>query len=238
MRLLFVLLIGLMPGNEPALNYKEALAPDYHRAIQYFKDHREKFMHCLSGNEQEKTLMISVVFPEIVRYSKVRDLLETKSLEIGYVRKGKKYVDFSIGRFQMKPSFVETLEDYIRKNPELTAKYSSIPEYPIRNVVSIRRERIKRLKNLRWQLRYLQAFFDVVNNEFPFLQEMGLSYRVRYYATAYNYSFHASPQEIEQWMDYENYPYGTDMLGRQYAYSEVSLYFFRNHVNKIFKSKN
>ena len=76
MRLLFVLLIGLMPGNEPALNYKEAL------------------------------------------------------------------------------------EDYIRKNPELTAKYSSIPEYPGRNVVSIRKERIKRLKNLRWQLRYLQAFFD------------------------------------------------------------------------------
>ena len=238
MKLLFVLLIGLLPGNEPALNYKEALAPDYHRAIQYFKEHREQFRHYLSGNEQEKALMISVVFPEIVRYSKVRDLLETKSLEIGYVRKGRKYVDFSIGRFQMKPSFVETLEDYIRKNSELSARYPSIPEYPEQNVVSKRKERIKRLKNLRWQLKYLEAFFDVVNNEFPFLREMDFGYQVRFYATAYNHSFHASRQEIEQWMDRENYPYGTDMLGRQYAYSEVSLYFFRNHVNKIFKSKN
>ena len=55
-------------------------------------------------------LAVAVVFPELVRYSALMDFMETTAVKALYQQKGVKGADFSIGRFQMKPSFVEDLE--------------------------------------------------------------------------------------------------------------------------------
>ena len=59
---------------------------------------------------QEKT---AIFFPELIRYSFIRDLLETTALEYLYIENGKNYADFSIGRMQMKPSFIEIFSSMV-----------------------------------------------------------------------------------------------------------------------------
>ena len=51
----------------------------------------------------------AVVWPETVRYRKLQDLMETAANYGSYITTGKG-PDYSIGIFQMKPSFVEDLE--------------------------------------------------------------------------------------------------------------------------------
>ena len=55
-------------------------------------------------------MALAVVFPEIVRYSDLEDLIQIRALKVLYVQYGRKYADFSVGHFQMKPSFIEQLE--------------------------------------------------------------------------------------------------------------------------------
>ena len=60
-------------------------------------------------------MAIAVVFPELIRYSALRDKIEITLLKSLYIYKGDDYADFSIGQFQMKPSFAEL----IHKNVQL-----------------------------------------------------------------------------------------------------------------------
>lgn len=45
-----------------------------------------------------------------MRYNALKDDIESESLKVLYVQFGKTYADFSIGVFQMKPSFAEGVE--------------------------------------------------------------------------------------------------------------------------------
>ena len=52
----------------------------------------------------------AVVHPETERYVRLQDVLETTAVAGTYVVSGSSGFDFSLGPFQMKPSFVEELE--------------------------------------------------------------------------------------------------------------------------------
>lgn len=233
MKLLTLILFSLFTQGA-SLQYEHELSPDYDRGVEYLKEHRTQFNSELNGNQKKKAILISVVFPEIVRYSLVRDLLETKSLEIGYVSKGSEFVDFSIGRFQMKPSFLESIENVIRSSSELSVEYHKLINYESAREKAVRDERINRLKSFKWQISYLEAFYDITQTRHSFLEKRSMEYRIRFMATAYNHGFLSGKKEIELWMERKNYPWGTGVKGEQYAYSRVARYFFKNHYNKIF----
>ncbi len=218
--------------------FEKELAPDYSAATVFLESRKETFNEVFKDEDREdKMIMISVVFPEIVRYSLVRDIVETSSLELLYVRKGARFVDFSIGRFQMKPSFIESIEKVVKNADTLKKQFPAIIRYSSDKQQAMRQERVRRLQSLHWQLVYLKAFYNIVGMRHPFLQQKPLSYRVRFYATAYNHGFFASRNEIEQWMDKKTYPYGTGVKGVQFAYSRVADYFLTNHFELIFNPK-
>lgn len=133
-------------------------------AITQCQRYKRIIFEHLSGNPIPIAESVSVVFPEMLRYVLWKDLFETAALELLYVRYGSTKADFSIGWFQMKPSFAEKLEREIYTYPELVMHYSDLSTYSIPNndSVDIRSERIKRLKQLSWQLKYLNAFIAVV----------------------------------------------------------------------------
>lgn len=233
MKLLTAILFLLFTGNS-ALKYENELSPDYNRGLQYVKKHKTQFDDALGENPEKKAILVSVVFPEIVRYSLIRDLLETKSLEIGYVSKGSGFVDFSIGRFQMKPSFLESIERVVKSSGELSSKYQKILNYASTSEKEVRKDRINRLKSFNWQVRYLKAFYDITLTRHAFLEHRSMQYKIHYMATAYNHGFLSDKEEIEHWMERKNYPWGTGVKGEQYAYSRVAGYFFNNHYHTIF----
>jgi hypothetical protein len=98
----------------------------------------EQFTLCSKLCAQDVVFMQSLVFPEVMRYNSLKDDIETESLRTLYVQFGQEYANFSIGIFQMKPTFavqVETkakqlLPDSIYK--ELQLPYEETDEESIR----------------------------------------------------------------------------------------------------------
>jgi hypothetical protein len=232
----FLLSLFVLSCSMDFPDYQRELSPDYNRALQYLREHRSQIDRKISRSSSARGIMISVVFPEIIRYSLVRDLIETKSLELGYVHKGKDFVDFSIGRFQMKPSFAENLERVLHSSPGLSKRHDGLAQNEGKSTQAARKKRLQRLKKLNGQLTYLMAFYDVVRERFPGLKTQPLPYQVQFFAAAYNHGFMSDRQEVEKWMDRACYPYGTGVPGKQYSYSRVALYFWNHHYKKIFEN--
>ncbi|HEY1040566.1 MAG TPA: hypothetical protein VGF30_14230, partial [Bacteroidia bacterium] len=141
--------------------------------------------------------------------------------------------DFSIGRFQMKPSFAEDLERQLQANDSLGKMYNNLLTFKSNDVKAIRTERIKRLGSFKWQLIYLNSFVSIINQKFPDKEFASQADKVSFYAAAYNGGYHKSSKEIETSATLRYYPYGTKYKGKQYSYSDVAVYYF----NKTFAPK-
>ena len=210
------------------VNYEKVFT-EYDDAVSFIKQNHAGFNKILKTDADKKNLMISIIFPELIRYSLFKDFFETKSLELGYVQYGAKLVDFSIGRFQMKPSFVEKLEEYVKYSENLMNKYCEITAYEDATITGIRKERIERLSSLDWQLVYLECFYDIISERFKDIKWQDDVEKLKFYATAYNHNFRASKQEIDKWNGAKTFPYGVHYKGEQYSYSDISVYFYQNH---------
>ena len=89
--------------------YYKIFGNDYKNALNYFKKYKTFSRNILKENNVDAEIIIPILFPERIRYSIVRDFFETAFLEAIYTSQGSDYIDFSIGDFQMKPSFIEKL---------------------------------------------------------------------------------------------------------------------------------
>jgi hypothetical protein len=221
--------------------YDKIFSYGYDDALIYLKKNREIINQVFNEDNDEKSIMLSVVFPEIVKYSFLIDYFQKTATELIYIKYGKEKADYSIGRFQMKPSFIEKLESYIRKSPALSDEYSGIIYYSTDDKRDIRKIRMQRLNTLEWQLYYLKCFFAIMNEKFGHIQWNNKTAKIRFYAAAYNHDFyHANKKEIERWIDRRTFPYGVNSDKEQYAYSKISAYFYKKHwpeIQKHFNSK-
>ncbi len=211
-------------------NYTNIFAGDYRSACSYILDNKNLIEQICNTYEIDFKLATSIVFPEIVRYSILKDFFETNTLKIFYTHYGKEYADFSVGKFQMKPSFIETLENYIQNKTELNKKYHQLIVYSSKDITGIRSERIERLQSLEWQIMYLCAFIDIIQ----ILYHEKIFYtkedQIKFYSAAYNCGFTRGFDEINKFAEYELFPYGNYYKGRQYSYSKISIYFYKNEL--------
>ena len=136
----------------------------------------------------------AVIFPELIRYSLFQDRMETGAVKSLYVTRGTGGCDFSIGRFQMKPSFVEDLEKRWMRSG-LARKYNLF--FDTKDSEIARRIRISRLEKEEWQCIYLAVFLKMLYLDYGSFDKNGersqrglaalpLREQVRLAATAYN----------------------------------------------------
>lgn len=188
----------------------------------YFEQYSQKY------NTNYK-IAASIIYPELLRYSYYKNLLETKALEVVYIKKGKDYADFSIGYFQIKPSFVERLEYYIQQFKEDFILFDTVYFYKDSVSESVRAERVSRLKNKDWQLLYLNAFVKITEHAYDFSCYKTTEDSIRFLATVYNCGFYLSQNEIEKKMDKAYYPLGVNYPSdMQCAYSKVAVEFYQD----------
>ena len=173
---------------------------------------------------------IAVVFPELIRYHRFRDLLETEALEQLYVRFGPKAADFSIGPFQMKPSFIELLEQRISADACLQDQFSVLFFPENTSIKDQRKMRVQRLQNFSWQLRYAVAYVTMMENFPPFPLPTDELARLQIIATAYNYGFDRPAAEIKAWQNKKAFPYGLNYPIAQFPYADLSLYIYRSSL--------
>jgi hypothetical protein len=213
------------------LEYEKAFAVPYQNALKFLETNQLLFKTQLADNQVDINTIIPAVFPEMVRFSEVQNMMETASLELLYVNYGQKYADFSIGRFQMKPSFVEQMESYVIDNQLIN--YLELSKYSQTEAKKIRQERIRRLKDMQWQMLYLKAFYTIVSHKFQ-KNFATLTEKIQFFAAAYNRGFHTSASEVEKWISMRAFPFGSKYRGTQYIYAEIAVDFYYRHFFKIF----
>ncbi len=169
----------------------------------------------------------AIVFPELTRYSAIKDHLELTTLQTLYVNFGSRYADFSVGQFQMKPSFAQQIEtDYLKyKIKLLSAENYSFDTTDTRKA---RSERIKRLKDIRWQTTYLLMFIKILDQRYAQICWSGKREKLAWYATAYNAGYRLPENQITRLKDKKLFHTAFLPLSSQqkYAYASVSDYFY------------
>jgi hypothetical protein len=226
-RLIFISVLFLMGFNlQPYRRYDQIFPDDFKNALDFLNKNRKKFQIVSSLHNQSAEFLSSIVSPEIMRYSVLSDILETSALEILYCDFGSKVADFSIGRFQMKPSFVESLEKEIKRNKELSIEYGKLLLPETITEKEKRAQRLERLKNTDWEIQYLSVFVAICDRRFQCTKFNSVSEKLVFYATAYNCGFYNSSESIIKKSKLSLYPYGINYKGQQYPYSDVALFFY------------
>ena len=220
--------------NYQKSNYPQIFGNDYKNAISFFKTNKKTLKKGFQIFNVDLKIASSIVFPEKIRYSIVKDFFETAFLEVFYVENGSSKVDFSIGDFQIKPSFAEKIEFFVKNNLNLKLKYKILINYYNNSTELIRKERVRRLKKLSYQIIYISAFYDIIKIKF-YTKDMTKKMQLKFFATAYNFGFDKTQKDIIKHINYNSFPYGNSYPGKQYSYSNISYYFYNNEFYRIFK---
>ena len=98
---LFTFLLIPYFSSAQQLDYRAIFGDDWQRAEQFLVENRKWIEPELTAYKIDFNEAMAVVFPELVRYSALRDFMETTLLKALYINLGEEYADFSIGQFQI-----------------------------------------------------------------------------------------------------------------------------------------
>lgn len=213
------------------LFFQHPFAVDLENCYFFILEKKQEYMDIQSTSSADAQKAVSVVVPELIRWTAFQDFFETKALEVLYQKNGLKGADFSIGCFQMKPSFIEKLEAYIKRERALAhLRYVVIDDD---NVVDQRKKRLKRLKNFKWQLRFAHVYWQVAEHRFQHIKFTSVSHQIHFFATAYNFGFLSSEKEIRAWQPKVLFPFGKKHQGEQAKYGDLAVDFYQKHAKKL-----
>lgn len=209
-------------------SYFAAYQADCRDALKFLNDHSTEIRTCMPElTADEKIMALAIVAPELSQFSHVLDFVELRALFVSYRSFGRG--DFSVGYFQMKPSFVETLEAEISKNKDLKKKYSSY--IPTGDGKSQREQRLKRLSTLEWQLKYLEVFFKIALKKTSGIKFKDNNEKLKYLATLYNSGLNCSQTKVAEMQKKTYFPHNV----RKYNYSDVALEFYKELLKNPIK---
>lgn len=177
-----------------AADFHSTYESEWNEAVSYADEHRRAWKQIWDFFGVDGHIAEAVVFPEMVRYGAFQDQMETMAVKGTYTRNGTKSFNFSIGRFQMKPSFVEDLERRWMKSP-FPRRYDAwfiTDDHQI-----ARRERMDRMTDDLWQCVYVAMFLKLLYMDFGStdrdghvvrdgIDQLSEEEQVRIASTAYN----------------------------------------------------
>lgn len=219
-----LLTLGSATTAFPA-DYRKVFGTDWEQAVDFVVDHHEAWAEEFRRFGVDSKVAEAVVFPELIRYSKWQDEIEQAAVNGLYVTKGSGGANFSVGRFQMKPSFAEEVERAWNASP-LAQEYGF--SFLLSDTREARRARVRRLGNEQGQCRYLAIFIRLQQLRLPQLQHVSAEQQVRLLATAYNYQFAASWPTLNRMQHQRRFH--TDMIRtcntRMFCYADIAASFF------------
>ena len=214
---LFFAITASAQGEEYYRKYeKECLI-----AKAFFAEHKSKLDVAAQTCNLSPEFLFAIVAPEFTQFSYLSDKIETYSLKVFYVQCGKAYSDFSIGVFQMKPSFIEAMENYISADKSLKRKYKKFL-FKKPNERQARVERVNRLGSVEWQIEYLALFCTIVNHKFAGTTFADEKEKLQFYANAYNSGFHRSEEALKtvQGACFPHFSF------QKFRYADISVWFY------------
>jgi hypothetical protein len=223
----FILIIeSLYSQSIKTFDYREIFGEQYRGTVNYLN--QNWITDSLKKHNINPCFAKSIVFPELIRYSSIKDKLETHGLYTLYIQFGEAYANFSIGHFQMKPGFAELVEKDVYAMFPLEKEWIGIDTS---HNPKARLERVRRLDNPLWQVKYLIWFIKVAEKQFANMHWKTSEDKLIFYATAYNCGYDRSPEYIQK-MTHSNY-YHTSLFKSStcYNYADISLSFWEMCIN-------
>jgi hypothetical protein len=204
-------------------DFSDIFGQDYAFAVNLIRE--EPWMSdTLSAHGLDPAFALAIVFPELIRYSSIMDYAQLTGLEVLYVQYGHGYADFSVGWFQMKPSFAERIEvdifNHYLEDCFLDLKKLDPDTLPS---AEVRRERLLRLKDPYFQLLYLEAFIRIMDEKYPGNSFNIESEKLAFYATAYNTGYFKEETLIRDEMKKKRFYKGLNSSSERFSYSDISL---------------
>ena len=226
--LIFILIIIPKFCWTQTINYQEIFGDAWDNAVVFEKDNRSWIEPILVKNNISYPLAIAVIFPELVRYSALRDKMEITLLKALYINLGDYYADFSIGHFQMKPSFAEIIRK--QYNDLLPAKseklFKGSNEYE--NIRDFRSSIIYDMENTDTQLTYLIAFIKICEKKYKLNRRESIE-KLRFLATAYNYGINKTASDIEK-MEEKKFFNISLFRAENFCYADVSIFWYNKYL--------
>jgi hypothetical protein len=204
----------------PEADYKKVFGKDYTWAVNLLIQNDALINQYASAYGLPAKELKAIVFPELIRYNSVFDALEVESLKYLYVSEGKHYANFSVGYFQMKPSFAEMVEQDAQKiQVDVWMRNAGWKEI-LGDTETARRERVRRLCTTADQVLYLCMFYKICAARFSNIKFDTPTDRVKFFATCYNAGYHRSYEKLLSFQSQNNF--------LNYNYSSISAYYFLN----------
>ena len=225
--LMLCLLLLTGSGTAFSVNYPKEFGDDWTSAVQFIDAHHAAWKPLFEEFGVDARLAEAIVFPELIRYSRWQDEIETAAVNGLYVLQGTSGANFSIGRFQMKPSFAEEVEAAWNQSP-LAKEYGFV--FNLQDGAEARRSRIRRLDTMEGQCRYLAIFIRLQFLRHPQLQALQLVDQVGMLATIYNRSFSTTWEQVCQLRHQKNFH--TDIIAtrhtKRYCYADIAQAYYRS----------
>lgn len=218
----FLSLFLLCQKTVLAQEYAESYPEECHGTLAFWTSHKTEFEEAAARAGVSPRFMFAIVAPEISQFASLVDKAQTYALKVLYVQQGKAYANFSIGLFQMKPSFVEQLEAYVRADKELAGEYPDVL-LPA-DSKEVRIKRVERLETQDWQMAYLMLFCRVISHRFGDVSFATEEEKLRFYANAYNRGFLLDEKQLRQ----AGGVYFPFFAIRKFRYADVALWFYRH----------
>lgn len=184
-----------LAGHGETQDFRQIFKSNWTVAEHYAERQRKAWDVIFNEFAVPADLAVAVIFPEQIRYSALQNVMETAAVKALYVQGGTSLANFSIGRFQMKPSFAEEVE---REWMQTDWRHDYGIYFDLSESVEARRARILRLDDVQWQCIYLSLFLKLLYCRCPQLSKVNNVEQVRFCATAYNVSFKGSYEEIRK----------------------------------------
>ena len=216
--------MGVLAFCMMAMSYFSAYEEECTEAITFVETHteiRNDLTIALNGTENA-VLAISIVLPEISQYSRFENFTQTRMMYITYIQFGQG--NFSVGYFQMKPSFAQEIESAITKDKILFRRYKDLIILE-KDECQKRYERLNRLDDLSWELRYLEAFYEIAEKKisqwFPSMESP--INKLKYLSALYNGGLDLSYEEANKCLKRRQFPHFSRI---QYNYSDCAIEFY------------
>lgn len=208
-------------------DYKSVFGKDWDKA-QSFINENESWMKKLSVDyDVSFPEVVAIVFPELIRYSALRDKMEITMLRTLYINLGDEYADFSVGQFQMKPSFAEEINEKVWSLKEKKIRRLFKRPSSFDNIRNYRSSIVSDLEDIDSQMKYLLAFIRICENEYP-VERMSEEEKVIFLAAAYNCGLNKSEEYIRSIAE-RKYFTTSPVKSETYSYADISLYWYRNN---------
>ena len=216
-----------LPSLSQSINYSDVFGSDWNRALAFERENRIWMQPVLERNKIPYDYAIAIIFPELVRYSALRDKMEITLLKALYINLGEQYANFSIGQFQIKPSFAEIIHS---EGPAALGRRSGIRFKQPGEFESIswyRKSIVTDLEKPETEFNYVIAFYKICEKKYR-IERMDEIHKLKFLATAYNYGIDKSAEQIESMI---NSKYFNTRLFKteNYSYADVALFWFLNN---------